>query len=85
MKLVEQRGSTRAVIDAGDGLRVALVLTGAQESASSVSFFSKIPILEAIAILENRGVEFDVETTELFTRATFRDPDNNCLSLYSER
>jgi hypothetical protein len=40
-----------------------------------------VPIDEAIAIYENRGVVFEVERRDGSTIARFRDPDGNRLAL----
>lgn len=79
MKLVEET-SDASVIDAGDGFLIEL-RAGAPR-ATSVNFFPKVPIDEAIAIFENRGVTFTVERHEDGkVTARFRDPDANLLSL----
>lgn len=70
MKLVEERPDG-AVIDAGGGLRLALSKEG---RPADVTFYPKLPLDEAIAILENRGVVFDASTS-------FRDPGDNRLFL----
>ena len=87
MKLVEEE-SHWAVIDAGDGLRLGLAVKGPDSVAvkrdallASVSFYPKVPFDEAIAILENRGVHFDVKEIGPMTFAHFRDPDGNALAL----
>lgn len=70
MKLValdEQAG--QAVIDAGDGLRLELA-----RGPAAVGLVPKIPLEEATAILENRGVAFDGSHR-------FTDPDGNVLYL----
>jgi catechol 2,3-dioxygenase-like lactoylglutathione lyase family enzyme len=88
MKLVETADSAVAVIDAGDGFRVALHAGGAATATAGtpeVGFYPKIPIREAIAILENRGVTFNVVEGVLVTTARFTDPDGNVLSLRQNR
>lgn len=92
MKLVEQAGSGWAVIDAGDGFRIALHEGAARIEgegrgtfAPSVGLYPKVPIAEAIAIYENRGVKFDVKDDGPMTLAYFRDPDDNVLVLCQER
>src|SRR5262245_11450244 len=68
-KLVHEGSDGSATIDAGEGFRIEL-RSAAQsnpresrtfEAAPSVLLFPKIPIDEAIAIYENRGVSFNVE------------------------
>jgi catechol 2,3-dioxygenase-like lactoylglutathione lyase family enzyme len=89
MKLVEEAGTGWAVIDAGDGFRIALHAGGAAEgrgaSAPSIGLYPKVPIAEAIAIYENRGVKFDIKNDGPVTLAYFRDPDDNVLYLCQER
>ena len=92
MKLVEEGGKHWAVIDAGDGFRIGLhpsppgALEGARGAfAPSIGFNAKVPIKEAIAIFENRGVRFDVKDDGPVTLAHFKDPDDNALYLCQER
>ena len=89
MKLVEEAGGGWAVIDAGEGFRIALHEGGSVEgrgaSAPSVGLYPKVPIAEAIAIYENRGVRFERKDEGSVTLAHFRDPDENCLYLCQER
>jgi catechol 2,3-dioxygenase-like lactoylglutathione lyase family enzyme len=88
MKLVEESGTGWALIDAGEGFRIALHEGGAVEGrgafAPSVGLFPKVPIAEAIAIYENRGVKFDTKGDDPATCAHFRDPDDNVLYLCQE-
>ncbi len=87
MKLVEQAPAlTSAVIDAGEGFLLALHQApagggGAGKGGGSVGFYPKVPIAEAIAIFENRGVTFDVKDDGPVIVAHFRDPDGNALYL----
>lgn len=84
MKLVEERPDGSAILDAGEGFLVGLQKSTREApggSAGGVTFFPKIPIDEAIAVLENRGVTFSVERTKHFVIARFRDPDANPLCL----
>jgi catechol 2,3-dioxygenase-like lactoylglutathione lyase family enzyme len=92
MKLVEEAGTASAVIDAGEGfligLRQGAAALGAAESgadAPSISLATKVPVREAIAIYENRGVRFDVNGEGDATVARFRDPDGNALQLVQGR
>jgi catechol 2,3-dioxygenase-like lactoylglutathione lyase family enzyme len=87
MKLVEEGGEGWAVIDAGEGFRIGLSRAGATELGGrgaftpSIGLTPKVPLREAIAIYENRGVVFDVKDDGPVTLAHFRDPDDNALYL----
>lgn len=90
MKLVEEGGRGWAVVDAGDGFRIGLheapssvVAASASPAAgaTSIGFYPKVPIAEAVSIYENRGVTFDVKRDGPVTLAHFRDPDGNLLYL----
>jgi catechol 2,3-dioxygenase-like lactoylglutathione lyase family enzyme len=88
MKLIEEAGihvSRWAVIDAGDGFRIALHEGGGVEgrgaSAPCVGLYAKVPMAEAIAIFENRGVKFETKQDGPVACAHFRDPDDNVLYL----
>ena len=76
MKLVEQTPGA-ALFDAGEGFRLALV-EGKGPAPGSVTLHAKVPLAEAIAIFENRGVAFETEAT---SGARFHDPDGNVLYL----
>ena len=81
MKLVEESDGA-AVIDAGEGFRIALRAgVGPGGSSLAVTLYPKVPIDEAIAIYENRGVTFTTERTDRLVTARFRDPDANLLCL----
>jgi catechol 2,3-dioxygenase-like lactoylglutathione lyase family enzyme len=81
MKLVEEAADGSATIDAGEGFHIALQ-SGAPSAASpSVLLYPKVPIEEAIAIYENRGVTFTIERTPSATLARFHDIDANPLCL----
>jgi catechol 2,3-dioxygenase-like lactoylglutathione lyase family enzyme len=94
MKLVEEGGKAWAVIDAGEGFRIGLTVLpsdapGAPAAARSafapsIGLTPKVPLREAIAIFENRGVAFDVQEDGPVTLAHFRDPDDNALYLSQE-
>jgi catechol 2,3-dioxygenase-like lactoylglutathione lyase family enzyme len=81
MKLVEERGARGAVIDAGDGLCIGLERRDTAGSSAHVGLYVKVPLREAVAIFENRGVSFDVKTEGTVPLAYFRDPDGNVLFL----
>ena len=92
MKLVEQAGDGWAVIDAGEGFRIGLHQSAARGDvegrgafAPSVGLYPKVPLEEAIAIYENRGVKFETKDDGPVTLAHFRDPDDNVLYLCQER
>ena len=85
MKLVEELGSTWAVIDAGDGFRIALRSDVSSTQTMPVGLIPKVPLREAIAIFENRGISFDVSDDGPRTIARFRDPDGNSLYLSQEK
>lgn len=70
MKLVEESRKAM-VVDAGEGFRFSLEVGTAR---GALVFHPKIPLLEAIEILGNRGIAFD-ET------GRFHDPDGNKLQL----
>ncbi len=76
MKLVEE--ANELVIDAGEGFLIGLQKrpSGASPSAATngavVRLRAKLPIRQAIDILENRGVTFTVREEEGLTLADFR-------------
>jgi catechol 2,3-dioxygenase-like lactoylglutathione lyase family enzyme len=88
MKLVLDSGISHAVIDAGEGFLLALALAdkpptsgsraSASEGAPTVGLSTKVPLAEAVAIYENRGVVFELRDGV----AHFRDPDDNPLYLF---
>ena len=85
MKLVEEEKGY-AVIDAGDGFRVALHSASGTpatpgKGSPKIGLYPKMPIEDAIAILENRGVKFEIVRDAKITIANFRDPDGNLLYL----
>jgi catechol 2,3-dioxygenase-like lactoylglutathione lyase family enzyme len=87
MKLVREEADGSAVIDAGDGFLIELRRGEGRVSASapSVVVYPKVPIEEAIAIYENRGVTFTIEKTGGAVVAHFRDLDANLLSLVQRK
>lgn len=74
MKLVAERDET-AVLDAGDGFLVALRL--GPPAKLPLTFFAKVPLAEAVAIYENRGIAFRADGAAF----AFQDPDGNTLCL----
>lgn len=80
MKLVEE-DKGYAVIDAGEGFRVALHAGKTNVGSTKVGLYPKMPIKEAIAILENRGVAFEIIEDAKVVLANFKDPDGNLLYL----
>lgn len=89
MKLVERASEDWAVIDAGEGFRIGLHKGRAMDAQGSlgpsIGLYPKIPLREAISILENRGVAFDVKEDGPVVLAHFKDPDENRLYLCQER
>jgi catechol 2,3-dioxygenase-like lactoylglutathione lyase family enzyme len=83
MKLVDEPAPGRAVIDAGEGFHLGLLQSDASAAApvAAVGLYPKVPLAEAVAIFENRGVAFDVQSDGAFTVAHFRDVDGNALQL----
>ena len=83
MKLVEEQADGTSIIDAGDGFHIALRkrVAPSPPGEPTVLLYPKIPIDEAIAIYENRGVTFTIERSETTVSARFSDPDGNLLSL----
>jgi catechol 2,3-dioxygenase-like lactoylglutathione lyase family enzyme len=79
VKLVDE-SDARAVVDCGDGLLVELARApgGEHRGGTAVGLLPKVPLSEAIQILENRGVHFDASHG-------FRDPDGNLLYLVEPR
>lgn len=84
MKLVEEAEAS-AVIDAGEGFRLRLRGGGGSETrrdGATLVLFTKVPLEEAIAIFENRGVSFELERKDgRLSLARLCDPDSNPLSL----
>ena len=92
MKLVREAANGRsAVIDAGEGFLIGLRASDTPSDTPSggagptVHLYPKVPIGEAIAIYENRGVTFTVEETTDAIVARFRDPDAIPLCLVQEK
>src|SRR4051812_40300252 len=73
MKLVEETAEV-AVIDAGEGFRIGLTKTPSAIAPITIALYPKMPLTEAVAILENRGVAFERD-------ARFHDPDGHVLAL----
>jgi len=77
MKLIAERPDGH-IIDAGDGFLVRLQTDARSPRGEApvplVTFFAKVPLAEALAIFENRGVVFDAD-------GRFADPDGNALRL----
>jgi catechol 2,3-dioxygenase-like lactoylglutathione lyase family enzyme len=72
MKLVDERTGS-AFLDAGEGF--VLQLAEGPSRTDAVTFHTKVPLDEAIAIYTNRGVVFQPGTSR------FHDPDGNALTL----
>jgi catechol 2,3-dioxygenase-like lactoylglutathione lyase family enzyme len=72
LKLVEETGEA-SVLDAGEGFLIEL-RAGIPGNHPPVTLFPKVPLAEAIAIYEMRGVAFADD-------GAFEDPDGNRLRL----
>lgn len=72
LKLVEETPESK-VLDAGEAFLVELRV-GTPGQAPPLTLFPKVPLAEAIAIYEMRGVTFSAD-------GEFRDPDDNRLRL----
>lgn len=81
MKLVEEEAPTSFVIDAGEGFRIRLRSGDPIAKGPALDLEPKVPIDEAIAIYENRGVTFSTDRAGGVTTARFEDPDGNVLRL----
>jgi hypothetical protein len=79
MKLMEERNDGSAVIDAGDALRIALTPVAGKRGTDDVSLtlLVKVPLADAMAIYENRGVVFERTASGV----TFHDPAANRIAL----
>lgn len=81
LKLVADDGPRGARIDAGAGFVLSLVPGEGRDAAPRLHLTPKVPIDDAISILENRGVRFDVTRGGGRVTAVFTDPDGNKLAL----
>ncbi len=85
MKLVEERPDGTAILDAGGGLRIGLRAgmrprQGSDATDDAVLTLQvKVPLAEAIAIFENRGVVFERTASGV----VFVDPAQNRIALES--
>lgn len=85
MKLVEESpDGARAVIDAGEGFKITLQ-NGAPSTSPAIGLVPKVPLREAVAIFENRGIAFENVDEKTRTLARFRDPDGNSLYLVQDK
>lgn len=81
MKLVAEDADS-VVIDAGEGFRLLLAAGDTPASRPVVHLYAKVPLDEAIAIYDNRGVAMSVERAGSSARsARFEDPDGNAFVL----
>jgi catechol 2,3-dioxygenase-like lactoylglutathione lyase family enzyme len=71
MKLVVER-TNESLIDAGEGFVLSL-RKGDRRNGAGVDLYTKVPLAQAKAIYENRGVVFDGDD--------FADPDGNRFHL----
>jgi catechol 2,3-dioxygenase-like lactoylglutathione lyase family enzyme len=67
------------VIDAGEGFLIEL-RSGHTVSRATLKFYAKVPLAEAIAIYENRGVVFQRSEGA----GSFTDPDGHELVLVAD-
>jgi|GEM_PF-3780205 len=87
LKLLVLENSASFTVDAGCGFTLEFrqsptVSSPLQTDAPAIGLGVKIPLSEAIAVYENRGINFAVEQTAGGDRAHFRDPDNHALYLF---
>jgi catechol 2,3-dioxygenase-like lactoylglutathione lyase family enzyme len=82
MKLVAAGPHGHAVIDAGDGflLRLDAALAEGSRTTPPITLYTKVPLSQAIAIYENRGVRF----VRFDARSGFCDPAGNAFVLAEE-
>lgn len=84
MKLVSETERGTSIIDAGDGFRLELT-AGPSPSPSPVHLYTKVPLEEAVAIFDNRGVAITIETQGKGAPcARFCDPDGNRFVLFPQ-
>jgi catechol 2,3-dioxygenase-like lactoylglutathione lyase family enzyme len=88
MKLVEDLGPGLAIIDAGDGFRIALHMREANTSApgatlkTGVGFQVRGDFETAVTVYANRGIVFADRSSARAKLAYFTDPDGNELHLW---
>jgi catechol 2,3-dioxygenase-like lactoylglutathione lyase family enzyme len=82
-KLVSRHGDHWAEVDAGEGLVLGLHPGEPKRGSTAVGFTVDVPIEQAVAVLDNRGVKFEGEITRGKgpAIARFVDPDGNPLYL----
>lgn len=81
MKFVEGNETEFAIVDAGNGFRIGLERAPQRKPASEVVFHTKMPLEEAVAILENRGVTVNPKGSR--PGVWFKDPDEHVLYLWT--
>ena len=74
--------SRPAKVQGAQGVQSGQASAAGSPSSLVLTFFSKLPIHQAVAILENRGVSFTVQELDSGMVANFCDPDGNALCLY---
>jgi catechol 2,3-dioxygenase-like lactoylglutathione lyase family enzyme len=77
MKLVAEEAGGASIIDAGEGFQIELQSGPTSSARPTVKLYAKVPLEEAVAIYENRGVRFVTSGQT----ATFSDPDGNTFVL----
>jgi catechol 2,3-dioxygenase-like lactoylglutathione lyase family enzyme len=83
LKLVADLGKGLAILDAGDGFRVALH-EGFQSDGrkSGVGFQVRGDFETAVTVYANRGIQFTDKSSARANLAYFADPDGNELHLW---
>ncbi len=91
LKLVFEGGPSWAIVDAGDGFGIALHgpspghAPGAPPPSGMAIGLGVRSVDDAVAILENRGVKFDIVKNERVHIAKFADVDGNPFYLFAEK
>jgi catechol 2,3-dioxygenase-like lactoylglutathione lyase family enzyme len=82
-KLISKHGEHWAEIDAGEGLILGLHPGEAKRGSMAIGFNVDVPIEQAVAVLDNRGVQFEgeIKRGKGPALAHFVDPDGNPLYL----
>jgi catechol 2,3-dioxygenase-like lactoylglutathione lyase family enzyme len=85
MKLVAELSDASSIIDAGDGFHLELrsgATGGPSSPRAQVTLYTKVPLEEAVAIYENRGVSFTLQGEAGRPKtACFEDQDGHRFAL----